>query len=166
MVNIIRLSAMEDQKAIEKLQKKVEELEKEKEEFLAGWQRAKADLANYKKEEKERMRGLIEYLRQEFLFSFLAVVDNLERAEKELKEEEKSSKVVQGFLQIGKQLREFLKSHGVKEIEAKGKDFNPALHEAVATTQGEKSGKVVEVMEKGYMIQNKLLRPAKVKVIR
>ena len=110
------------------------------------------------------MRGLIEYLKQEFLFSFLAIVDNLERAEKELKEEEKNSKVVQGFLQIGKQLREFLKSHGVKEIEAKGKDFDPSLHEAITTVQGEKSGKVVEVLEKGYMIQNKLLRPAKVKV--
>jgi len=157
---------MEDQKALEKLQKKLEEAEKEKDEFLAGWQRAKADLANYKKEEKERMQGLMEYVKHEFLFSFLSVVDNLERAEGQLKEEEKSSKVIQGFLQIGKQLREFLKSQGVKEIEAKGKEFSPSLHEAIATVQGEKSGKVVEVLEKGYMIQNKLLRPAKVKVVK
>ena len=90
----------------------------------------------------------------------------MERAEGELKEEEKKSKVVQGFLQIGKQLREFLKSHGVKEIEAVGKDFNPALHEAIATTQGEKSGKVAEVVEKGYTVKNTLLRPAKVKVVK
>ena len=155
-----------EQKDIEKLQKKIEELQKEKEGFLAGWQRAKADLANYKKEEKERMQGLMEYVKQEFLFSFLSLVDNLERAEAELKEEEKSSKTVQGFLQIGKQLREFLKNQGVKEIEAKGKEFNPSLHEAVATVEGEKSGRVAEILEKGYMIQNKLLRPAKVKVIR
>ena len=157
---------MEDQKALEKLQKQVEEIKKEKDEFLAGWQRAKADLANYKKEEKERMQGLMEYVKHEFLFSFLSVVDNLERAEGQLKEEEKSSKVIQGFLQIGKQLREFFKSHGVKEIEAMGKEFSPSLHEAIATVQGEKSGKVVEVLEKGYMIQNKLLRPAKVKVVK
>ena len=155
-----------EQKDIEKLQKKIEELQKEKEEFLAGWQRAKADLQNYKKEEKERMQGLMEYIRQEFLFSFLSLIDNLERAELELKEEEKKSKVVQGFLQIGKQLREFLKSQGVKEIEAKGKEFNPSLHEAIATVEGEKPGKVAEVLEKGYMIQNKLLRPAKVKVVK
>ena len=155
-----------EQKDIEKLQKKIEELQKEKDEFLAGWQRAKADLANYKKEEKERMQKLMEYVKHEFLFSFLFVVDNLERAEGELKEEEKKSKVVQGFLQIGKQLREFLKSHGVKEIEAVGKDFNPALHEAIATTQGEKSGKVAEVVEKGYTVKNTLLRPAKVKVVK
>jgi len=96
------------------------------------------------------MQGLMEYVKQEFLFSFLSMVENLERAEGELKEEEKNSKTVQGFLQIGKQLREFLKSHGVKEIEAVGKDFNPELHEAIATTKGEKPGKVVEVLEKGY----------------
>lgn len=155
-----------EQKDIEKLKKKIEELEREKEEFLGGWQRSKADFANYKKEEKERMQGLMEYVRQEFLFSFLSLIDNLERAEKELKEEEKSSKTVQGFLQIGKQLREFLKSQGVKEIEAKGKEFNPSLHEAIATVQGEKSGKVIEVLEKGYMAGNKLLRPAKVKVVK
>tara|TARA_Y100000310_G_C20548188_1_gene746669 strand:+ start:276 stop:764 length:489 start_codon:yes stop_codon:yes gene_type:complete len=162
---------MEDQKAIDKLQKQIEGLEKEKGEYLAGWQRAKADLANYKKEEKERMHGLMEYVKCEFLFFFLSLLDNLERAERELKEEEKNSKVVQGFLQIGKQLREFLKSQGVKEIDVQGKDFNPVLHEAIATVQGlpgqgEKSGKVVEVLEKGYMIQDKLLRPAKVKVVK
>ena len=157
---------MDEKKSLEKLQKQIEEIKKEKEEFLAGWQRARADLANYKKEEKERMQGLMEYVKQEFLFSFLSMVDNLERAEGQLKEEEKNSKTVQGFLQIGKQLREFLKSHGIKEIEAQGKDFNPELHEAIATTKGEKPGKVVEVLEKGYMIQNKLLSPAKVKVIR
>jgi len=155
-----------EQKDIKKLQKKIEELKEEKEEFLAGWQRAKADLLNYKKEEKERMQELMEYVRQEFLFSFLSLLDNLERAEGELKEEEKSSKVVQGFLQIGKQLRDFLKSQGGKEIEAKGKEFNPSLHEAVATVQGGKSGKIAEVLQKGYTIQNKLLRVAKVKVVK
>ena len=155
---------MDEKKSLEKLQKQIEEIKKEKEEFLAGWQRARADLANYKKEEKERMQGLMEYVKQEFLFSFLSMVDNLERAEGELKEEEKNSKTVQGFLQIGKQLREFLKSHGIKEIEAQGKDFNPELHEAIATTKGGKPGKVVEVLEKGYMIQDKLLRAVKVKV--
>ena len=172
----MHLNVMEDKKAIEKLspsgrfpegrQKQIEQLTKEKEEFLAGWQRAKADLANYKKEEKERTQGLAEYIKQGFLSSFLSMVDNLERAEGELKEEEKESKVVEGFLLIGKQLREFLKSQGVEEIEAKEKDFDPQLHEAVATIEGEQSGKVVEVLEKGYVVGGKLLRAAKVKVTR
>ncbi|MCH7828582.1 nucleotide exchange factor GrpE [Patescibacteria group bacterium] len=155
-----------EQKDIEKLQKKIKELQKEKEEFLAGWQRAKADLVNYKKEERQRLQGLMEYVRGEFLASLLPTVDNLERAEKELKDEERNSKLVQGFLQIAKQLKDFLYSQGVKEIEAEGKNFNPALHEAVGMVQGEKPGKVVEVVEKGYTIKDILLRPAKVKVVR
>jgi len=154
------------QKDIEKLQKKIEGLQRERDEFLAGWQRAKADLVNYKKEEKQRLQGLMEYVRGEFLASLLPLVDNLERAEKELKDEEKNSKLVQGFLQIAKQFRDFLYSKGVKEIEAEGKEFNPSLHEAVATVQGEKSGKVAEVVEKGYTAGNTLLRPAKVKVVK
>ena len=94
---------------IEKLEKEIQKIEKEKDEFLAGWQRAKADLANYKKEDKERGQQLMEYVRQELLFPMLYVLDNLERAEQELKEEEKDSKLVQGFLQIARQLKEFLK---------------------------------------------------------
>ena len=60
-----------EQKDIEKLQKEIKGLQKERDEFLAGWQRAKADFLNYKKEEKQRMQGLIEYVKHEFLFSFL-----------------------------------------------------------------------------------------------
>jgi molecular chaperone GrpE len=154
------------EESIEKLQKKIQEIEKERDEFLAGWQRAKADLANYKKEEKEGTRELIEYARQELLFPILSVVDNLDRAEKELKEEEKDSRLVQGFLHIARQLREFLKNQGIQEIDAAQKDFNPTLHEAIDVVEGEKSGKVAEVAEKGYMMKEKLLRPAKVKVIK
>lgn len=160
------MSVTDDEKAMEKLQKQLEQLTKEKEEFLSGWQRAQADLANYKKEERERMQGLMEYMKEGFLFSLLEMVDNLDRAESELNGEEKESKVVEGFLQIGKQLREFLKSHGIAEIEAQGKDFNPELHEAVATIEQGKSGKVAEVLEKGYMVGDKLLRAAKVKVVK
>ena len=157
-----------EQKDIEKLQKKIEELQKEKEEFLAGWQRAKADFINHKKEEKERLQELLEYVRAEFLHSLLPMLDNFERAQKELNEE-KDNKVAQGFFLIAKQFHDFLSKHGVKEIEAKGKEFNPALHEAIEMVdglpgQGEKSGRVAEVVAKGYIVKDKLLRPVKVKV--
>ncbi|MDP4007042.1 MAG: nucleotide exchange factor GrpE [bacterium] len=152
-----------EQKDIEKLQKKIEELQKEKDEFLAGWQRAKADFLNYKKEDKERMRGFLEYVEQELLYQLLPTLDNLERAEREI-QGEKDSRLAQGFLRIAKQLKDFLSSHGVKEIEAQGKEFNPSLHEAVDMVEGEKPGHVAEVVEKGYMFKNQLLRPAKVKV--
>tara|TARA_Y100000310_G_C20621750_1_gene783714 strand:- start:1080 stop:1541 length:462 start_codon:yes stop_codon:yes gene_type:complete len=148
------------------IEKKIKELEKEKQVFLEGWQRAKADLANYKQEEKKRMQGLLEYAKGEFLVSFLSMIDNLDRAEKELTGKEKESKLVQGFLQIGQQLRKFLNNEGINEIEAEGKDFDPALHEAIGMVEKGKSGKVAEVVEKGYTLNDQLLRPAKVNVVK
>ena len=78
----------------------------------------------------------------------------------------KEDKNVQGFLQIGNQLREFLKSQGVQELKAEQEKFNPEFHEAVGEVEGEKQGTVEEVVEKGYLLRGKLLRPAKVKVIK
>ncbi|OHA64728.1 MAG: nucleotide exchange factor GrpE [Candidatus Wildermuthbacteria bacterium RIFCSPHIGHO2_01_FULL_49_22b] len=154
-----------DQDKTEEPQKRIEELEKERDEFLAGWQRARADFLNYKKEEASRMKGWMEYAEQEFLYRLLPILDNLERAEREVKEE-KDSKLAQGFLHIGKQLRDILKSHGVTEIETEGKKFDPALHEAVGSAKGNMPiGYVADVKEKGYMYRNTLLRPAKVMVI-
>lgn len=151
---------------VEKLQKKLQELQKERDEFLAGWQRAKADFLNYKKEEGERMQGVAGYAKDELVCQLFVVLDNLERAEKELAEGDRQSKMAQGFLQIGKQLREFLASHGIKEVEAEGKEFDPKVHEAVGTVSGEKPGNVAEVVEKGYTLNSRLLRAAKVKVVK
>jgi len=140
----------------------MEELEKERAEYLAGWQRAKADLLNYKKEEKERLQGFLQYANEAFLLKLLPIVDNLERAEKEV--EKDNNRVVQGFLQIGKQLRDFLKKQGVEEMRAQGEKFDPEFHEAVGEAEGAKSGYIKEVVEKGYKVKDTLLRPAKVKV--
>lgn len=148
----------------QELKKKLEEVERERDEFLAGWQRAKADFLNYKKEDRERMREIAEYAREELLLELFSVLDNLERAERQLKGEEQGNELVRGFLQIGKQLKGFLKSQGVQEVEAQGKEFNPQMHEAVGESKEGEPGRITEVMEKGYRIRGRLLRPAKVKV--
>ena len=159
---------MEDtqkEKPQEECNAKLEELQKEKDEYLAGWQRAKADFLNYKKEETERVQGYLEYANEEFLYSLLPILDNLDRAEKQISEEEKDSKVVQGFLQIAKQIRDFLKSQGVEEMQGQGK-FNPEIHEAIGeiVQEGRDPGEIAEVAEKGYMRKGRILRAAKVKV--
>ncbi|MDP2735799.1 MAG: nucleotide exchange factor GrpE [bacterium] len=148
----------------EKLKKKLEETKKERDEFLAGWQRAKADFLNFKREDRERMQQIAGYAREELLAELFLVLDNVERAERLLKEEEKESKLVQGFLQIGKQLKDFMKAQGVQEVEAEGKEFDPRVHEAVGESDEGKSGFVTEVLEKGYRLNDRLLRPARVKV--
>ena len=148
-------------------EEELEQLKQERDEYLAGWKRAKADLVNYKKEEAERMQRVIEYAEHELLMKIFPILDNLERAAKLIPEKEKDNQIYKGFLQIAGQWREFLKNRGIEEVEAEGKAFDPEIHEAVGevdSTDGIDSGIVAEEMEKGYVVQGKLLRPAKVKV--
>ncbi len=156
---------IEEKKALEKCQK-------EKEGYLAGWQRARADFLNYKKEEMERISGLVGYSQAEMILRILPILDNFDKAEKE------TSKVlnehscpelkdaVQGFLQIKTQIQDFLKSLGIEAIKSKGEKFDPNFHEAVETikTKDKESGKIIEEIQKGYKLHNKVIRPAKVKV--
>ena len=148
-----------EQKDIEKL----EAIKKQRDEYLAGWQRAKADFANYKKEDTERKKMWASFATQAVVEKLLSVLDSLERAEKEAAERE--DEITKGFLSIATQLREFFTKEGVQEIEALGKDFDPAVHESVASVEGKEPGKVAEVVEKGYMFEGRLIRPAKVKIV-
>ncbi|MFZ3099684.1 MAG: nucleotide exchange factor GrpE [Minisyncoccales bacterium] len=135
-------------------------------EYLNGWKRAKADLINYKKEEGQRMEEFGKYNRQAFVFNLLPIMDSLDLAEKNLSKDLKSDEQVKGLLMIKKQLEDFLKANGVEAIAAQGEKFNPELHEAAQMEEcpGEESGTIIEEIQKGYMIDGCLLRPAKVKV--
>ncbi|MDO8470512.1 MAG: nucleotide exchange factor GrpE [bacterium] len=142
----------------------IAKLQQERDEYLAGWQRARADFLNYRKEEIERLGELFRHANEEFVAKLLPVLDNLERAEKEASEEEKNSLVVQGCLLAISQLRDFLKKQGVEAMKVEGEKFNPEFHEALGVKEGGESGLVAEELEKGYTIYGKLLRPAKVKI--
>lgn len=141
-----------------------EKLQQERDEYLEGWKRAKADLVNYKKEEAERMQQMAGYAQHELLMKVFPILDNLGRAAKQIPKDDEDNQVYKGFLQIAKQWKEFLKSQGFEEVEAEGKPFDPEIHEAVGETEGEEPGMVAEELEKGYTVNGRLLRPAKVKV--
>ncbi len=146
--------------------KELEECRKQKDEYLAGWQRAKADLINYKKGEMERMGQIVRYASEELMCKILPILDNLERAEEGMPEEKKEDDYFKGFLQIKNQVKDLLKHFGVEEIEALGKKFDPNFHEVVGEAEGGKSGEIKEVLQKGYTLQDKVIRPAKVKIIK
>ena len=142
------------------------ECEKLRDEYLAGWQRTKADFLNYKKEETVRVGELMDYFRAQQTLEILRVVDNWDRAMKHSPDEIKHSPWFKGIEMIENQLKDFLKSEGVEEIKTAGEIFNPEFHEAIEEEEngsGE-SGEILEVLEKGYTLNNKLIRPAKVKV--
>ncbi len=119
------------------------------------WKRALADYANLEKRVAKEKEDFVNFSKGTLIIKMLAVLDDLERCQRHLKDE--------GLNLSIKRFKEVLKSEGVEEIEALGGDFDPKLMEAVEVTKGFKN-KVLEVALKGYLLNNKVIRPAKVKV--
>lgn len=151
---------------IEELKKKLEECQKLKDEYLAGWQRARADLLNYKKEELERVGELIKYADVGIILKILPILDNFEVSEKKLPENLKNDENIKGLLLIKNQIQDFLKNQGVEEIKSVGEKFDPNFHEIVEEVEvkDKEPGIIAEEIQKGYKIHGRLLRPAKVKI--
>ena len=146
----------------------LEECQKQKEEYLAGWQRARADMLNYKKTEMERVGEILKYANEEFILKFLPVLDNFDLLEKKLSAEGKNSNDFKGILQIKKQIQDFFSNQGLQEIKSVGDKFDPNLHEIAEEVEAANKDKgiIVEEIKKGYKINGRLLRPAKVKVVK
>lgn len=144
-----------------KLKKKVKGLKKEKQEYLDGWQRERAAFANYKKDIQKYIEDSRGVVKEEAVGQFLNVVDNLELMIKHVPEDIENSDWYKGVGHVAEQARQTMKGMGVEEIEAKeGDDFNPEIHEAV---EG-KGETIEEVIQKGYKMGDKIIRPVKVKV--
>jgi len=153
-------------KASEDIKEKLEKCEKQKEEYLAGWQRARADFLNYKKEEMERIGGIVFYAQEEMILKILPVLDNFDLVEKKLPEDLKDNPDIKGILQIKNQVHDFLKNYGIEGMKVLGEKFDPNFHEAVEQIEikDKEKGIIVEEIQKGYLIQGKVLRAARVKV--
>ena len=149
----------------EKKPGKLEECQKQRDEYLVGWQRAQADLMNYKKEETARIGEIIKYKKEEMLLNDLLLLDNFMLADKLMPEDLKSDPNVDGLLKIKIQLTNFLKNQGLEEIKVLGSQFDPNFCEVIEEVEAEEeSGAVVEEAQKGYTLDGKVIRPAKVKV--
>ena len=151
---------------IEDLKKKLEDCQKLKDEYLAGWQRERAELLNYKREEMERIGEILKYADVGLILKILPILDNFEIAEKKISENLEKDESVKGILQIKNQIQDFLKSQGVEEIKCLGEKFDPNFMEIVETIEAKdkNSGIIVEEIQKGYSLHSKVLRPAKVKI--
>lgn len=146
------------------LPKKLEKLEKERDEYLDGWKRAKADLINYKKDERQRLEQVVKFSNEGLTLDLISVLDDFDLALAAL---ERSGPVEKGVYLIRTRLEDFLRRQGVTRIEVKvGDKFDPAYHEAIAVASDNKSkeGLVAEEIEAGYMLHGKVIRSARVKV--
>lgn len=142
-----------------------EQLIKERAEYLDGWQRSRAELANYKRDEAKRIDELMKFANGTLIRDLIMVLDNFDLA---IMAMEKQGSVEKGIYLIKAQLEDILKQHGLEKMTVTvGEQFDPAKHEAVASVDSElESGTIVEEVERGYYLQGKLIRPSRVKVAR
>jgi len=151
-----------------KLVSEIEELKKKNEELLNKVLYSQAEFANYKKRRELETSNMLKYSNLDIVNEILPIVDNFERAIKldDNNLSDELSKFLDGFKMIYSHLVETLKKFEVVEIECLNKEFDHNLHQALMTTHvdGVEPGIVVEVLQKGYMLKDKMVRPALVKV--
>lgn len=155
-------------KKIKKLKKDLDACLKEKSEYLEGWQRAKADFVNERRSFEEDKKRIKEFAKEDIIVDLFPVIDSFDMAFRDKKAWEKVDSVWRtGVEYIYNHLTETLKNHGVTMFEDVGEEFNPERHlsvEAIETENKKDDGKVIEVIQKGFLLNNHVIRPARVKV--
>ncbi len=153
---------------LKQLREKLKKAEAERMEYLAGWQRAKADLINARKRDNEDKKEFIKYANQDLIGEILVVLDSFEMAfvNKEVWEKvDKNWRI--GVEYIYSQLVSVLDKFDLKALNPVGQKFDPNHHisiEGVAVTDKAQDGMIVEVVQKGYELNGKVVRAPKVKV--
>ena len=154
-----REAAQSDQNA------ELEICKKQTEEYLNNWKRERADFVNYKKEEAKRMEEFIKFANESLILELLDIMDDLDLAARQVKDS--------GLEQIIKKFEDLFKKYGVEKIKigdpVKSPDgdngaskFDPMLHEIIEGTEGEK----IEEIRAGYTMHGKVVRPARVKIVK
>lgn len=136
------------------------------EELTDKYRRTFAEFDNFRKRSEKEKAAMFEIGAKSIVEKILPVVDNFERGFKAVSEEERATPFAEGMDKIYKQLITTLSDMGVKEIEAEGKEFDPDFHNAVMHVEDEAYGEniVVEVLQKGYMYKDSVVRHSMVKV--
>lgn len=125
--------------------------------------RTAADLDNFRKRSAREREDAIRYANQGLLEDLLPVIDNFEMGMMAAAQD-KSSMIYIGMDMVRRQLNDFLGAQGVTEVPAEGQMFDPNVHEAVSQEPGEEEGRILRVHRRGFMLRDRLLRPATVVV--
>lgn len=136
-------------------------------ELKASLLRVQADFENFRKRTDQQKIDLLKYANEELILEILPVLDNFRRSTDHIPAEIQNNNWVQGMKLVEKQLEDILSQSGLKKIEIKiGDDFNPLLHEAVTCEKSNQfaEDKTLQIIQDGYTLNNKVIRPTKVKV--
>lgn len=141
----------------------IEKLQQEIEEMKALAQRTQADFMNYKKRVEKEKSEITVFANEKIVTEMLTIVDNFERALQSEKENSETA-FYKGVELILKQLMDTLYKFGLQEIDALNQDFDPNFHHAVIQEEADEPDKVIDVLQKGYKLKDKVIRPSMVKV--
>jgi molecular chaperone GrpE len=157
-----------DEEEFEELKKELEEARSKADEYLDGWQRSRAEFANYRKRIDREREQVHQEASGTVIRRFLDVLDDLDRALKNRPAEGEGAEWAAGIELIYRKLLNILEVEGVTPLEAEGEDFDPNLHEAISqeVSAEHESGEIIEVVQNGYRIGDRVLRPARVRVAR
>lgn len=159
----------QDEKNADATSSETEEIAKDIETELGNMKdkylRLSAEFDNYRKRTLKEKSDLLKYASEDVLTDLLPVVDDLDRALNAIEEAKDVAAVKEGLKLIVNKFHDFLKSKGIKEIDAMGKDLDTDLHEAVTkipAPDDKSKGKIVDVIQKGYLLNDKVIRFSKV----
>ena len=148
---------------IEALKQAVAEAKTKAESNLANWQRAQADFINYKRRSEQEKEEISKFANATLMLSLLPILDDIERAFKSVPPRLAELTWVNGIKLVERKLRATLEAQGLSQIKAKGELFDPNLHEAAIHGKG-KEGMVIEELQKGYKLHDRVIRPTMVVV--
>lgn len=159
----IDVEGAQEAEDIESIRSALEDERQKAEKYLANWQRAEADLINFRKRMEQEKADLATFANETLVLSLLPALDDLERALGNVSEDLAGTTWVEGIELIQRKLQGVLQAQGLSAIEAEGQDFDPNVHEAVMCVEGD-DGKVVEELQKGFKFRDRVIRPSMVKV--
>lgn len=162
-----KCSAMDDKvdEDMKILQSELEANKAKAEEYYAHLQRLKAEFDNFRKRTQREKEDTAKYASERIILSLLPVLDNFERAVDSTRINKDFDSYAQGVAMILKQFLKVLEDEGLKAIEAVGQEFDPNLHDALLQEKSEQGENIIlEEIQKGYFLKDKVVRPSKVKV--
>ena len=151
---------------LDTLREELNLLQQQSNEYLDGWQRERAEFANYKKRKDRESQQLKDNITGSITRKYLDIVDDLERALQNRPQDGEGASWAEGIELVYRKFLTALESEGVTAMQVAGTEFDPNLHEAISQEPSEEyeSGQIVEVLRNGYMIGERVLRPASVRI--
>ncbi len=159
-------ASSEELSELDILKIELEELEQKAVENLDGWQRSQAEFSNYKKRVARDQSQMHEDLKGRIIKRYLEITDDLERALQNQPVDDEGAEWAKGIELVYRKLLSYIEAEGVVKMEVKGGEFDPNFHEAIAQEESadHESGEIIEVLQPGYLLGERVLRPAVVKV--